>query len=447
MVALIPWWPGYWPGILKAWRHHGPGLPLLAEVAALRFPGRLALRDEEGGITFSRLWTEARLLAGRFHQEGVRPGQQIGLMCPNGRGFVLGLLALTRLGAEVMPLAPDLPEAVLRGYGLDRVVGEQDCLGGLEVSLPRGRSGQLSVLTSGTTGIAKRVKRRPGLLQLLPTVVGLLHGLPLRMHRPLLLAIPLYHGYGLACLALGLALGAPLLLRRRYEIGPLLSGAEGGLLVTVPTLLARWLRGGPPVPVLAGVITGSAPLEAGLCRELLERLGPRLYNLYGSSEAGVIALAGPATLAQSPGSVGRPLPGNRLKLRDGQILVRGPLAPPGWYATGDLGRWDEHGHLFVCGRADSMIVSGGENVYPVELEEALLQCPGVSDAAVVAVEDSDFGRRLVAAVVGEVEEGLVLEWLRGRLERHKLPRSLRVLPGIPRNALGKVSRPELLRLL
>ena len=447
LLKLLPWSPLVWLRVAWAWRRCGGSFAFLAEVAALRFSSQTAVLDEDGRLTFAELLGEAEGLAGYFRQLGVRPGQQVGLMCRNHRSFVLGLLALSRLGADVTPLAPDLPPAVLERYRLDRVVSEQDCLGRFTSPLPRVRAGQLVVLTSGTTGIAKGVRRRPGLRQLLPIAAALLGGLPLQRRRALILAIPLYHGYGLACLALGLALGAPLVLRRRYEIGPLLAGAETGVLVTVPTLLARWLRSNPVVPPLSGVITGSAPLEAGLCRELLVRLGPCLYNLYGTSEAGVVALAGPSQLLQSPGCVGRPLPGNEVRLLEGRILVRGPLAPQGWFETGDLGRWDEHGNLHVCGRADSMIVSGGENVYPSELEEAVLLHPGVADVAVVPVEDEDFGRRLVAVVVGSVGEAELLQFLRGHLERHKLPRFIRIVEAIPRNALGKVDRTALLRLL
>lgn len=447
LLRLLPWSPLVWLRMARSWWRCGGSFAFLAEVAAARFPAQPALFDEDGALTFAELLREAEGLAGWLREQGVGPGRQVGLMCRNHRSFVMGLLALSRLGADVMPLSSDLPAEILQRYRLDLVVREEDCRQRRAASLPSVRAGQVVVLTSGTTGIAKGVRRRPGLRQVLPIALGLLRGLPLRRHRPLVLAIPLYHGYGLACLALGLALGAPLVLRRRYDIGPLLEGARGGVLVTVPTLLQRWLRSDPVAVPLAGIITGSAPLEGGLCRKLLQRFGPLLYNLYGSSEAGVISLAGPGQLLQSPGCVGRPLPGNEVRLRDGQVLVRGPLAPGGWFETGDLGRWDEHGNLFVCGRCDTMIVSGGENVYPSELEEALAAHPGVSDVAVVAVDDVDFGRRLVAAVVATAGEEELLEWLRARLERHKLPRSLHVLEAIPRNTLGKVDRVALLRIL
>jgi acyl-CoA synthetase (AMP-forming)/AMP-acid ligase II len=164
----------------------------------------------------------------------------------------------------------------------------------------------------------------------------------------------------------------------------------------------------------------------------LERLGPCLFNLYGSTEAGIIALATPEELHEAPGTVGRPLLGNRVQIAPDtkEIQVQGPLvmaAPVNpWYGTGDIGRLDAQGRLFVCGRLDAMVISGGENVYPYETESALLEHPEVADAAVVAVDDPEFGQALLAWVVlgpGAAIDGKALRgWLRQRLERCKLPR-------------------------
>ncbi|MBI3930105.1 MAG: AMP-binding protein [Armatimonadetes bacterium] len=285
----------------------------------------------------------------------------------------------------------------------------------------------------------------------------------------MVLALPLHHGYGLATLAMALALGSPLQLARRYEIGPMLGRLgprEEPLVVTVPTLLKRWLDAGPTGSRPSAVITGSAPLGADLCVRLLDHLGPRLFNLYGSTEAGLVSLAMPEQLRQAPGSVGRPLPGNVVRLVDaagqdvgegqvGRMLVRGPFVLPsgadGWRDTGDLGSRDGQGNLFVRGRSDAMIVSGGENVYPLEVEEVLSSHPEVAEAVVLAASDPVFGQRLVAAVVPRpravLEEETLREWLRERLERHKMPRTLRVLEAIPRNPLGKLDRLELERQL
>jgi fatty-acyl-CoA synthase len=190
-----------------------------------------------------------------------------------------------------------------------------------------------------------------------------------------------------------------------------------------------------------------------------------LFNLYGSTEAGVIAMAAPDELRAAPGSVGQPLPGTRVRLLGadgrpvpagtiGRIGVSGPLvlrpAADGWLDTGDLGRLDPGGRLFVCGRADAMFVSGGENVYPEETEAALVTHPALLDAAVSVVPDADFGQRMLAWVVPRAESSLdeagLRAWLRDRLERYKLPRRIVLVPSIPRNALGKVDRPALAAL-
>lgn len=481
-------WVSPWH-LIWAWWRCGSTFAFLGQLGALRFSDRVALWDDQGPITFGQLHKHSEGLASTLSfQHGVGPGAQVALMCGNHRGFVLGLLAVTRLGADVLPLGSNLPAPVLAKILERQKVslllhdGEQSLgdysgptqdvttcsvAGG---TLPRvTRPGQLVVLTSGSTGISKGIRRRPKFWQILPLLVGLLRSLPFRMHRPMVLAIPLHHGYGIAALALSLALGAPLYVGRRYEIAPLLNRLqddESALLVTVPTLLMRWLRDSQTVPRLGAIITGSAPLDAALCQKLLERCGPILFNLYGSSEAGLVALAVPAALQQAPGTVGKPLPANRVRLLDpegqqvstgetGRIWVSGPfvLHPngQGWRDTGDLGRQDQAGNLFVCGRADTMFVSGGENVYPHEVEEVLAQHPSLTDIAILVVADVEFGQRMVAAVVARPEEPVspeqLKEWLRARLERFKVPRQIEILPQIPRNPLGKLNRPALTEAL
>ena len=252
LLGLIPWSPLVWLRILLAWRRCGGSFAFLAEVAALRFSAQVALWDEDGPLTFAELWREAEGLAGWWRHQGIGPGQQVGLMCRNHRSFVLGLLALSRLGADVTPLACDLPPAVWQRYRLDGMVREEDCAGRSWGELPRVRAGQLVVLTSGTTGVAKGVRRRPGLLQVLPIAAGLLGGLPLRRGRPLILAIPLYHGYGLACLALMIGFTVltvsafiPLVYFGALLSLSMLSGMLGTL-VMLPLLL-QWTTSSAPV--------------------------------------------------------------------------------------------------------------------------------------------------------------------------------------------------------
>ena len=481
--GLLPSHPLHWVKIARALWRSGPGYFFLLEVAAARFPHREAIRDEYGTLSFEQLREEARSLAVLLRERyQIGPGDKVGLILSNHRGFILSLAAVTRLGADVLPLHPRLGgpqwQSLLQGRRVDLVIHEDGVSQELDF-LPRkmrwspgtifvgelsrtSRTGQLVVLTSGTTGVSKGIRRDPKISDVLPATWGLWQGLPLALHRPMVLAIPLFHGYGLATLALSLFLGAPLRLARRFEIESLLSHNEGEapVLVTVPTLLWRWLESRPELPDLAGIITGSAPLTPSLCARILERVGPKLYNLYGSTEAGVVSLATPDELQWSPGCVGRPLPGNEVRLwppyaEIGEIEVRGPLVlqpgEGGWRKTGDLGRFDEKGSLVVCGRSDSMIVSGGKNVYPHELGEVLETSPQLTDSAVLVVEDEEFGQRLAAAVVPTPSAAFSIEelkaWLKGRLERHKLPRDIFVVENIPRNALGKVDRMKLKSLI
>jgi fatty-acyl-CoA synthase len=251
-------------------------------------------------------------------------------------------------------------------------------------------------------------------------------------------------------------------LGRRYEIAPLLARAalaSPAVVVTVPTLLGRWLAAGATGGKVAAVLTGSAPLAPALCRALSETLGPCVFNLYGSSEAGLVSLATPAMLAAAPGTVGRPLPGTEVRVVDtggrdvaagqlGRILARGPLVlragADGWLDTGDVGRFDDAGRLHVCGRSDGMFVSGGENVYPQEVEACLLEHPVVAEAAIAVVADAEFGARMRAFVVARAGAALdadeVRAWLRQRLDRHKQPKSVELLSALPRNLLGKLDR-------
>jgi fatty-acyl-CoA synthase len=485
--------------ICLAWRRCRGSLAFLAEVAALRAGSRLALIDDDGPLTFAELRCRYQALAGELiarHSAG--PSCQIAIIGRNHRSLVVALLAAARTGADVLLLNPDSPPDVLAKQlaaatpasgapsllvlhaaeidvaalapgsprvALDRDVGS----GSAEMKLPPLREpGRLCVLTAGSTGLPKRIGRKPTLASLLPFVLGLLERLPIAMHRPTVLAVPCFHGHGLATLATALAFAAPVHLARRYEIAPLLardSIASPPIVVSVPTLLSRWLAAGPAKDSVAAVLSGSAPLPPQLCRRLLEALGPVLYNLYGSSEAGVVSLATPVMLALAPGTVGHPLPGTEVRILDvsgreiaarqlGQIHVRGPLVlrpdTQGWLRTGDLGRRDEAGRLHICGRADGMFVSGGENVYPQAVEACLLEHPAVAEAAIAVVADAEFGSRMRAFIVVRADASLTPEalgsWLRQRLDRHQQPKSIDLVEALPRNLLGKIDRPALRRI-
>jgi acyl-CoA synthetase (AMP-forming)/AMP-acid ligase II len=481
-IDLLSLRPSVPLAFLRAWWHCGNSYACLAEFAAHRFPHRCAVVDEQGSLTFAELHANAEILAADLlSRYALQSGQRVALLGRNQRGLLIALISLGRLGVDVLLLGTEIPSSALQRIlavqapqlilhdaeftaslvacsspcqAIDIVPAKQ------HYRLPRvRRAGRIVLLTSGTTGAAKSIARRPTLAGVLPVLAGLLRALPLRLHAPALCAIPLYHGYGLATLAMALTFGAPLHLARKCEIAPLLARLPEDtppvVVISIPTLLARWLStlDRAPMPPLAAVISGSAPLSPGLCQRLQDRIGPRLFNLYGSTEAGIIALATPEILLEAPGTVGQPLLGNRVRIapQTSEIQVQGPLvlaAPKsGWYATGDLGHLDQQGRLFVCGRSDSMLISGGENVYPQETETTLLEHPDLADAAVTVVDDPEFGQALRAWVVLKpgttLDEKALREWLRQRLERFKLPRQIALAANIPRNALGKVDQQAL----
>jgi acyl-CoA synthetase (AMP-forming)/AMP-acid ligase II len=249
------------------------------------------------------------------------------------------------------------------------------------------------------------------------------------------------------------------------------------VMAVVPTMLKRIMELDPETrrrydtSSLRVVVSSGSTLDARLARSFMEEFGPVLYNLYGSTEVAWATIATPADLLEAPGTVGRPPPHTRLEILDEsgrplppgstghiyvahEMLFEGYTDPAkdrrrvnGMLTPGDLGHVDEQGRLFVDSREDDMIVSGGENVYPGQVEEVLREHPDVSDAVVMGVEDERFGQRLVAFVVPRPGSGLseedVLSFSRDKLARFKVPREVHLRDDLPRNVLGKVLRREL----
>jgi fatty-acyl-CoA synthase len=294
-------------------------------------------------------------------------------------------------------------------------------------------------------------------------------------------APPLFHGFGLAYLGLALFLGAPLVLRRKFDPETVLADVARhrvATVVLVPVMLRRLLELPPalrrrhPPPSLRAVLSAGAPLDGQLALDFMDAFGDVVYNLYGSTETGFGAIATPADLRAAPGTVGRPPFGTRIAILDGArapvapgrvgaIFVGGPMLFDGYAGggskeragglmnTGDLGHLDTAGRLFVDGREDDMIVSGGENVFPREVEETLARHPGVREVAVVGVRDAEFGQRLRAFVVAGGSAAPSAEqlrdWVRERLARYKVPRDVLFVAELPRGATGKVLRTQLTR--
>jgi fatty-acyl-CoA synthase len=301
----------------------------------------------------------------------------------------------------------------------------------------------------------------------------------LRAGDAVLVAPPLFHGFGLITFALAVLLRSPVVLRRRFEAEATLAAIDAhrvGCAVAVPAMLQRIVRLPQAVrarydlSTLHTLLSGAAPLSPALTTALLDRFGDVLYNGYGSSEIGIGAVATPADLRAEPGTVGRPALGVPIRILDesgrpvargvtGNVFAGGPLVFGGYteggskdivdglMSTGDRGHFDAAGRLHIDGRADDMILSGGENVYPQEVENTLALHPGIAEAAVVGTADPEFGQRLIAYVVPQPGTAPSADELgrhvRNNLARYKVPREFVFLDELPRSPTGKLLRRQL----
>jgi fatty-acyl-CoA synthase len=348
---------------------------------------------------------------------------------------------------------------------------------------PPAPDGDASVvmLTSGTTGTPKGAPRTQP--RSLAVIGALLSKVPFRTGEATYVAAPLFHALGFMHSALALGLGSKLVVNRRFDPERAIAAVAEQrctALVVVPVMLQRILAlddealARHDLSSLRIVFVSGAQLEGELGRRATERFGDVLYNLYGSTEAAWATIATPEDLRAAPGCAGRPPFGTRVRLFDaagrrierpgetGRIFVGNVLPFEGYtgggtkemlgdlMSTGDVGHFDEGGRLFIDGRDDEMIVSGGENVFPREIEELLVTHEAIEEGAAIGVPDEDFGQRLKAFVVlrpgKELSEEDVKQFIRDNLARYKVPREVAFLDELPRNPSGKVLKRELAQL-
>jgi fatty-acyl-CoA synthase len=335
------------------------------------------------------------------------------------------------------------------------------------------------ILTSGTTGRPKGAAHRAdGSSQGVAAIVG---RIPFRPRDTQVVAAPLFHGWGLTNLLLGLARSSTTVLTRVFDAAGTLEGISrhrADVLVVVPAMLQRILGLGPRALIGADasrlriIASSGSALGEKLVGETLDRLGPVLYNVYGSTEVTVATIATPSDLRRNPACAGRPVLGARVEIlgdrgepmatgRTGRVFVGtatrfegytnggGKEERRGMLSSGDVGHFEPDGLLVIDGREDDMIVSGGENVYPAEVEELLAHHPSVVEVAVVGVPDPEFGQSLAAFVVSRDGHDLgaedVKRYVRDNLARFKVPRRVEFLTDLPRTATGKVLKRELVQ--
>jgi fatty-acyl-CoA synthase len=342
---------------------------------------------------------------------------------------------------------------------------------------PPAEKGRVVILTSGTTGAPKGAQRKQP--ESLDPAAALFSKIPLRANERTLIAAPMFHSWGFVHFTLGMGLGSTLVLRRKFDPEDTLSAVaqhECTALIVVPVMLQRILElpaetiDKYDLSALRVIAASGSALPGEMAIKLMDRFGDVLYNLYGSTEVAWATIATPEDLRAAPGTAGRPPRGTVVKLLDekgdevapgatGRIFVGNEMAFEGYtggggkqnvgglLSSGDVGHFDAAGRLFIDGRDDEMIVSGGENVFPREVEDLLHDHEAIDEVAVIGVEDEQFGQRLKAFVVrcggSSVSEDDLKDYVKANLARYKVPREIVFLDELPRNATGKVLKRDL----
>jgi fatty-acyl-CoA synthase len=485
-------------------------------------PQKPAIIYRDGVTTFAELDSLVDRLAHGLTRRGVRKGTSFLLLMKNKVEFVALAIAATRIGASAVSASwratpaelaylveNSRARAIIFDHELASTV-EMAELGAISTSLARfsvgGRvkgadllselvdaapSGKYApekgadddaavvIYTSGTTGKPKgAVRKFPK--DAFTQACTFISSTPMRADDVHLVTCPLYHSTAFGFLSLSHLLGCTAVIMDEYKPQAFMDACEKYRVSTVaivPTMLQRLLDAGPEVlrsretRSLRAVFSGGAPLSGQLAAAFMDEFGDVLYNFYGATETGLVTLATPRDLRDAPGTIGRTLPGNHIKLLDesgretngtGELYVKNDLLVAGYYgdetatsdsmkdgffSVGDLARKDRDGRFFIEGRKRDMIISGGVNVYPAEVEGALEAHPDVLEVAVVGVPDREWGEKVRAFVVPRqgvtLDEATIKLYAKARLSGAKVPRDFVFLDALPRNPTGKVLKREL----
>ena len=463
---------------------------------AAHAPDRTALHFQGEDLAYAALWTRVQRMTRGLAGLGVRKGDRVAYLGYNHPEMLVLLFALSRLGALLVPLNWRLTEAehlVILADCAPSVLFFESEFEAHAASLPvraRIRLGDalaqaepviagndddevLIVYTSGTTGAPKGVVLTQSAL--LWNAFNSIHAHDLTQSDHVLSPLPMFHVGGLNNQTLpALLAGAKVTLHKRFEPGLWLRDVNSrkptfSLLVpaTLQAVIGHPDWAGTDLSSLRLVNTGSMIVPESLIRAFLAR-GVPVGQIYGATETSPLATVLMAHDAfAKPGSAGKPALHCEVRIVEGEVQVRGPnvmrrywnnpeataaaLSEDGWFRTGDLGRWDAEGFLWIDGRSKDLIISGGENIHPAELENVLADCAAIAESAVIGIEDAKWGEAACAIVVrkpgASLDEAAVLALFKDRLARYKHPRRVFFADSLPKNALGKVQKFELRKRL
>jgi len=508
----------------------GPHLAVMFHAATHPEKAAVVEYSEHGvtRMTWGELDATINRLCNALHARGVTGGKRVAIMLPNSREYLIAQQALARLGAtavqigyrlkasevafilensqpvativhasylgtirEARKLAKRSDEMIAVG-ALDSTVRDAEewdrALAASDPAMPpkvsEGDGGGLIVYTSGTTGKPKGANRswkKTGF----EAVADMMFQMGVRADDRHLVTCPLYHSAAPAFVAIMMALGATIVLQDHFDPEQSLQIIEKEKItctLMVPTMLIR-IAALPSATIakysthsLRWVMSGAAPLSTEAARRFMDVFGPILWNFYGSTETGLVTLAGPGDHVTRPGTIGKALRGNSIRLLDdsGRTVMQGEVGElyarnstlmsgyhgdqeatnnaqrEGFYSVGDVGRMDSAGYYYLESRKHDMVISGGVNIYPREIEDHLSTHPAILEAAVIGVPDPEWGETLRAFVVlrdeAQLTEREVQDFCREGLADYKRPRKVTFLAEMPRNPTGKILKRELREL-
>lgn len=499
----------------------GPSLGITSQMHSMSLGDKPALHDRDGTLTWRELDRRSNQAAHLLESRGIGPNDRVAMLLRNGREWVEVALATQKLGVVVCPLntwakpkelkatlqganpsllvydtahAEQVKECAPPGLPLLYVGSSADAIPGSDpyhqelgrqpktppAPFTRDRgSPKVIIHTSGTTGTPKGAARNAAATGV-SALANLLGVVPYSRDDVIYCPAPLFHSFGLMTFTFATVLGATLVLPEKFEPEDslrLIDEHRATAASFVPVMMRRIVslddevKGKYDMSSLRIVLASGSVLSEDLRKASVSLFGDVLYDLYGSTEIGWVAIATPEDMRTRPKTVGKPVEGNEVAVfppdggeklpvgQTGELYVKSDMLfegytsgdakaeREGYTSIGDLGRLDEEGYLYVESRTDDMVVVGGENVYPIEVEQVIEDVPGVNEVTVFGLEDEEYGQVLVAFVVGSASEEDVRAACKRELASYKVPRRIEVVEELPRTSTGKVLKRELVEQL
>jgi acyl-CoA synthetase (AMP-forming)/AMP-acid ligase II len=500
MVKSLPWLLG-----------RGPSLGIVSKMHSVVLADKPALHDKHGTLTWKELDERANRAANMLSSLGLNGNDRVALILRNGREMVEVALGAQKLGIIACPLntwakpkelratleqsdpsvivydtqhseqvgkvvdsditlisVGDPAEALERSIDYEELLEEQSAAPPPPFASNTGAA-KIVIHTSGTTGTPKGAARDASAAGL-GALANLLGRVPYRRDDVIFCPAPLFHSFGLATLTFGTALGATLVLPEKFDPEESLEWIEryqATCASFVPVMMRRIVsldeevKSKYDLSSLRIVMASGSVLSTDLRRAASELFGDVLYDLYGSTEVGWVAIATPDDMRSKPKAIGLPVDGIDIAVfskegermqpgETGELYIKSSILfegytsgekkdeRDGYMAIGDFGKLDRDGYLYVESRTDDMVVVGGENVYPIEVEQVIESVDGVSEVTVVGIEDDEYGEVLAAFVVGTADIDLIEKTCKTELATYKVPKRIETLDELPRNATGKV---------